>query len=102
MLWSGIKDTMVHGKSHGPRRRTREKYRGPAKLTVNRALQQFSIGQAVAIKVSSNQQKGMPFRRFHGKTGKILEKRGRAYVVEVYDIDSKKKAIARPEHLKAL
>jgi large subunit ribosomal protein L21e len=89
-------------KSHGARRRTREKYRNPAKLTVNRALAMFEIGQPVAIKVSSNQQKGMPFRRFHGKTGRVIEKRGRAYVIEIYDINSKKKVIARPEHLKAL
>jgi len=89
-------------KSHGARRRTREKYRGPAKLTVNRALAMFDIGQHVAIKVSSNQQKGMPFRRFHGQTGRVIEKRGRAYVIEIYDINSKKKVIARPEHLKAL
>lgn len=89
-------------KSHGARKRTRDKFRGPEKLTVNRIIQHFDIGQRVAIKISSNQQKGMPFRRFHGKTGKVIEQRGRAYVVEVYDIDSKKKVIARPEHLKAV
>ncbi len=89
-------------KSHGGRKRTRDKYRNPGKLTVNRIIQHFDVGQTVALKVSSNQQKGMPFRRFHGKTGKVVEQRGRAYVVEIYDGDSKKKVIARPEHLKAL
>lgn len=89
-------------KSHGARKRTRDKFRGPEKLTVNRIIRHFDIGQSVAIKVSSNQQKGMPFRRLHGKTGKVIEQRGRAYVVEVYDINSKKKIIARPEHLKAV
>jgi len=89
-------------KSHGPRRKTRDRLRNPEKMTVNRIIQKFEVGQMVAIKPSSNQQKGMPFRRFHGKTGKVIEQRGRAYVVELYDIDSKKKVIARPEHLKAL
>ncbi|MFH0829858.1 MAG: 50S ribosomal protein L21e [Candidatus Aenigmatarchaeota archaeon] len=88
-------------KSHGARKRTRDRFRGPKKLTVNRIIQNFDIGQKVAIRISSNQQKGMPFRRLNGKTGVVVEKRGRAYVVEVYDMDSKKKAIARPEHLKA-
>jgi large subunit ribosomal protein L21e len=87
-------------KSHGPRRRTREKFRGPQKLTVNRLIRKFDIGQNVALKVSSNSQKGMPFKRFHGLTGKIVEHRGRAYVVEIHDQNKKKLVIARPEHIK--
>jgi len=89
-------------KAHGPRRRTREKYRNPAKLTVNRLVQNFAEGQKVALVVSSNSQRGMPFRRFHGLTGTVIEKRGRAYVVEIYDQNCKKTVIARPEHLKAV
>jgi large subunit ribosomal protein L21e len=89
-------------KSKGGRRRTREKYRGPEKLTVNKLIRHFDIGQSVALKVSSNSQDGMPFRRFHGKTGKIIEQRGRAYVVEIKDINKTKKVIARPEHIKAV
>ena len=89
-------------KSHGPRRRTREKLRGPPKLTVNKMLQHFDVGQPVAVVPSSNSQRGMPFRRFFGLTGKVLEQRGRAYVVEIRDGNSLKKVMARPEHLKAL
>lgn len=89
-------------KSHGPRHKTREKYRNPAKLTVNRLVQNFENGQKVAIVVSSNSQRGMPFRRFHGLTGTVIEKRGRAYIVEIYDINCKKEVIARPEHLKSV
>lgn len=89
-------------KSHGARRRTREKFRGPAKLTVNRLIQKIEPGQPVAIKISSNSQRGMPFRRFHGCTGKVLEQRGRAYIIEIRDGGKRKKIIARPEHLKVL
>ena len=89
-------------KSKGGRRRTREKYRNPDKLTVNKLIRHFSIGQSVALKVSSNSQDGMPFRRFHGKTGKVVEQRGGAYVVEIHDINKKKLVIARPEHMKAV
>jgi len=77
-------------------------YRNPPKLTVNKLIRHFSIGQNVALKVSSNSQDGMPFRRFHGKCGKIIEQRGRAYVVEIKDINKTKKVIARPEHIKAV
>jgi len=89
-------------KSHGPRRRTREKFRGPEKLTVNKLIRHFDIGQSVALKVSSNSQDGMPFKRFHGITGKVIEQRGRAYVIEIHDINKKKFVIARPEHIKAV
>lgn len=89
-------------KSHGARRRTREKFRSPDKLTVNKLIRHFSIGQSVALKVSSNSQGGVPFRRFHGKTGKIVEQRGRAYVVEINDINKKKLVISRPEHIRAV
>lgn len=89
-------------KSHGPRRKTRDKFTGPAKLTVNRMVQKFDEGQKVALVISSNSQRGMPFRRFHGITGTVLEKRGRAYVVEIYDQNCKKIVIARPEHLKSV
>ncbi len=89
-------------KSHGARKRTRGKFRGPKKLTVNAYLKEFSAGQKVGLVVNSSSQKGMPFRRFHGLTGTILEKRGRGFVVEVFDGNKKKIITARPEHLKAL
>ncbi len=89
-------------KSHGGRKRTRGKFRSPKKLTVNAYLKEFSTGQKVGLVVNSSSQKGMPFRRFHGLTGKVLEKRGRAFVVEVFDGGKKKIVTARPEHLKAL
>ena len=46
------------------------------------------------------QQKGMPHRRFQGKTGTIAGVQGRAYVVSVSDGDMKKTVVARPEHLR--
>ena len=42
----------------------------------------------------------MPFKRFHGKVGTIIEKRGRAYVILVRDGGKYKKVIARPEHIR--
>ncbi len=90
-------------KSKGPHRRTREKLRRSHKdkFTVNDMLKHFSIGDSVAIKINSSSA-SIPFRRFHGLTGSVLEKRGAAYVVQIKDGNKPKKIIAKPEHLKAV
>jgi large subunit ribosomal protein L21e len=41
----------------------------------------------------------MPHKRFHGKIGLIIEKRGRGYVVSVPQGDATKTIIVRTEHL---
>ena len=89
-------------KSHGPRRRTRHKFKGAKKFTVNRYLKEFKNGQKVAIIIDSASQKGMPFRRFYGLIGDIFGKRGSAFLVKIKDGGKTKTVIARPEHLKAL
>lgn len=87
-------------KSHGPRRRTREKFRKTRRITVNQFLKKFSIGDKVAISIESGSQRGMPFRRFQGLTGKVIGQKGRAYLVEIKDGNKIKRVISRPEHLK--
>ncbi len=89
-------------KSHGPRRRTREKFRKRKRTTVNEFMKSFKIGDKVVIDINSSSQKGMPFRRFQGLIGEIVEKRGRAYIVKIKDGNKIKKIIAKPEHLKGV
>ena len=89
-------------KSHGPRRRTREKFRKTGRVRINRYIKQFNSGDKVVIDIESASSKGMPFRRFQGLVGKIIEKRGRSYVVEIKDGNKTKTVIANPEHLKSL
>lgn len=91
----------VVAKSHGPHRRTREKLRGAEKFNVNMYLRKFAQGQTVAIKINSSSA-AKPFRRFHGLSGKIIGKRGSAYIIAVYDGNKQKQVIAKPEHLKAV
>jgi len=69
---------------------------------ITRSLQNFPMGGRVVILVDPSQVKGMPHPRFHGKTGVVVEKRGRAYVVEVREGGKFKKVIARPEHLRMM
>ncbi len=90
-------------KSHGPRRGTRKKLsKGKRdKFKVTKYLKGFEIGSYVAIVIDPSSQK-QPFKRFHGKTGKVIGKRGDAYIVEIKDGDKLKTVFAKPEHLKEI
>lgn len=89
---------------YGQRKKTRYKYkkelrkRGIAPVTS--VIQEFDEGQKVHIVVDSSVQKGMPHRRFHGRTGVITGRQGRAWVLEINDGRSTKTVVARPQHLK--
>ena len=90
-------------KSKGYRRGTRRllkkvpRERGKPKL--GKLLYAYELGSQVIIKIDSSVQKGMPHRRFHGKIGTIMDKRGRGYVVNVAQGDAVKEIIVRSEHL---
>jgi len=88
-------------KSHGPRRRTREKFRKTTRMTVNQFVREFAEGSHVAIDIESGSHAGMPFRRFQGLTGTVTGRRGRAYIIQISDGDKTKTIISNPEHLKA-
>lgn len=90
--------------SKGPRSGTRKlfskspKERGLPPMSV--ILYQYEIGEKVVIKIDPSIHKGMPHKRFYGKVGTIIEKRGRSYVILVRDGNKEKKVIARPEHIR--
>jgi large subunit ribosomal protein L21e len=71
--------------------------KGKPKLT--KFLYDYNNGDSVIIKIDSSQQKAMPHRRFHGKIGQVIDKRGRGYVVRVAQGDSIRDLIVRTEHL---
>ena len=56
----------------------------------------------MAIVLDGGQQRGMPHRRFQGRTGFIQRRQGAAWIVAVKDGDMQKTVIARPEHLRPL
>ena len=90
-------------KSRGFRRSTRRistkasREKGRPKL--GKLLFDYEVGSQVIVKIDSSVQKSLPHRRFHGKIGTVLEKRGRGYVVSVPQGNAVKKIIVRPEHL---
>jgi len=90
-------------KSKGYRARTRKllkkKPRERGKIKISRLLRVYNPGDSVVIKIDPSVQKGMPHRRYHGKVGKIVGKRGRSYIVSVMQGEAIKEIIVRPEHL---
>ncbi len=65
-------------------------------------MHKYNEGDKVAIVLDGAQQKGMPHRRFQGKTGRISGSQGRAYIIQVKDGNMNKTVVARPEHLKPI
>ncbi len=83
-------------KSYGSRRGTRRKLRAK-KITITRRLQKFNVGDIVNIDIVPGEK--MPFHRFQGSTGRIVDTRGRSYVVEIKDGKKLKTIITKPEHI---
>ena len=83
----------------GARRFLTKKPREKGKLKLGKLLIDYETGSQVIIKMDSSVQKSLPHKRFHGKIGTVLEKRGRGYVVSVANGDAVKKIIVRSEHL---
>jgi len=90
-------------KSKGKRRGTRRKLKRGVrdKFKVTPYLQEFRIGEKVVINLNPSSHRGFPDPVFQGRVGEVIEKRGRAYVIEVKVGDKTKKIIAAPEHLTA-
>lgn len=83
---------------------TRDKFRRSPRerglSPITRALRTFEVGEKATILIDGSVQKGWPHHRFHGLTGTVVEKRGRAYVIDVRFGGKIKQAIVLPEHLK--
>jgi large subunit ribosomal protein L21e len=90
-------------KSHGYRARTRslmsKRVRKRGLSPLGSILSEYPVGQRVDIIINPSFHKGMPHRRYHGRTGVVKGQRGRAILVEVSLGKAKKQLIVRPEHL---
>ena len=76
---------------------TREK----GKPNIGKLLQEYPVGSQVIIRMDSSVQKSMPHKRFHGKIGTVIEKRGRGYVLSVPQGNAIKQIIVRSEHIES-
>ncbi len=82
------------------RKKLSKKYRKGMSNIITRAMQKFEEGEKVAIVIDPSFHYGMPHPRFHGRTGDVVGKQGRAYIVKIRDGRKIKHIIAFPEHLR--
>ncbi|MEL9929514.1 MAG: 50S ribosomal protein L21e [Sulfolobales archaeon] len=66
---------------------------------LSRLLYEYEVGDRVHIVINPSTHDGMPHRRYHGRTGVVLGRRGDAYEIEVSLGGKKKILFIRPEHL---
>ena len=67
---------------------------------VNTLLQEFDGGDEVHVIWNSSITSGVPFRRFVGKTGKVIRKQGKCYLVKIKDMRATKEILLHPAHMK--
>ena len=77
-------------------KRVREK----GKLGLSRLLAEYEVGDKVVINIDPAIHKGMPHKRFQGKVGTIIEKRGKAYILDIPQRKTSKLVVAGPEHVR--
>lgn len=95
------KITLHKGYRNKCRQRHRKNVRDRGLGSIEKYLIDYEINDKVDVITDSSQhRRGMPHRRFHGKTGTIIEKRGRCFLVEVKLGNSKKTLIIGREHLR--
>jgi large subunit ribosomal protein L21e len=91
-------------KSHGYRSRTRglmsKRVRERGLSSPSKVLVDYEVGQRVDIVIDPAFHKGMPHKRYHGKTGIATGIRGRAVLVDVGLGKATKSLIIRREHLR--
>jgi len=90
-------------KAKGYRRKTRSilrrEPREKGKTGLSKILYEYKPGEKVVVKIDPSVHKGMPHRRYQGKIGVIVNKRGRSYIMNVTQGKAIKEIIVRPEHI---
>ncbi len=92
-----------HPRKPGKRGKTRSKFKKHgAKVSVNDVMQEFAIGDKVAIVADSSWHSGLPDKSFHGLVGNVVEKRGSGYVIDVMKWNQALQVVTTPVHMKKL
>jgi large subunit ribosomal protein L21e len=90
--------------SKGPRKKTRNKLsndpRERGTSPPQRAIEEFSTGERVHLRIDPSVPDGRFHPRFNGHTGEVLDRQGRAYRVRITDGDKDKTIIVTPAHLR--
>lgn len=97
-FYTHYEEIIIVQKSYGKMRGSRKKMRKPEKATLTEMLKRFDAGDKVHVVLRSNSSFQHP--RFHGRTGTVLGKAGKSYIVEVRDGSLMKKLYLTAENLK--
>ncbi|MEM1944575.1 MAG: 50S ribosomal protein L21e [Nitrososphaerota archaeon] len=93
-------------KSSGFRRKTRSlltrKHGSRSGPIPDIYLRDYRVGDRVVVIIEPSVHRGMPHRRYNGLVGRILERRGRGYILEVFQGDKPKKISVMPDHIRPL
>jgi len=75
--------------------------RDKRKKNLARHFPQIKEGDRVALVRDLSSKPCFP-SRFHGLTGQVIKKQGKAYVIQFYDQNKQKTAMVNPVHLKKI
>jgi large subunit ribosomal protein L21e len=92
-------EIIMTGRSHGlfaGRSRNLARHHKPSKLGISKLIKDIEVGSKVVIVPKSN-FRNIPHPRYKGRTGTVIEKRGDAYVVQVYVSKSAIRKIIVPQ-----
>ena len=94
---------MASKKAKGKRKKSRDllKARKGRKATVNKLVSGFEKGERVVVRINPSMHSAMPPMRYHGKTGKVVGHRGRAFIVSLKIGNKDKELIVGAAHLLA-
>jgi len=79
----------------------RKNIRERGKLQLSRYFRDIKEGERVAVVIEKSVKSSFP-ERIQGRTGVIINKRGKAYLVEIKDQNKDKKFLIEPIHLKKI
>ena len=79
----------------------KKKAREKGKIKLSMYFQKFNEGDNVSVIIEASLVANTP-KRFQGRIGKIAGKKGKAYVVKIYDQNKEKEFLIKPIHLKKI
>ncbi|MBI2597578.1 MAG: 50S ribosomal protein L21e [Candidatus Diapherotrites archaeon] len=93
---------MTNKKAKGVRAKTRHLFSNDKRVTVNKFLSSFDLGDRVVVNINSSVQDGMPHRRFQGLSGKVVGMQGKCHKVLVMQGNSLRTLVVNSAHLDLL
>ncbi len=93
---------MSHGPRAGSRYKMTKRLKEKGMPRVNSFMQEFEVGDYVAVNIEPSVHAGMPSHNFQGYTGVVEGKQGRCYLLAIKVGSVKKTILADPVHLRRI